>query len=348
MDSRERVRLALSGEQPDRVPCALGFFRQELFGARDADELFNTDVRFLEFEPPPVQRSFLSYLETLPDAVHVGNLSQLRTYHQWGYRPEIGSAHPLARVRSPEDIVEGLLPDLTDPARHAGIADHVKRLHAHGLAVAAAPPHLGGELFEVAYRLRGFNQFMEDLLSRGALVDYLLDQLGAVLLTNALILAQAGIDVLLLDDDVASPHGLMISPTMWQRFFKPRLAGVISAVQEAAPDTLVFYHSDGDFTRIVPDLVEIGVGVINPLQPDCMDAKAIRDAFGDRVAFWGAVGTARLWDKGTPDEVRAEVELRINTLGRAGLLLSPAYDIDFAPRDNVAAFVEAVRTGGGK
>jgi uroporphyrinogen decarboxylase len=93
--------------------------------------------------------------------------------------------------------------------------------------------------------------------------------------------------------------------------------------------------------------VEIGVQVINPLQPDCMDARAIREAYGDRLAFWGTVGTARLWDEGTPDEVRAEVGLRISTLGPAGLLLSPAYDIDFAPRDNVAAFVEAVRTRGG-
>lgn len=343
MDSRERVRLALSGERPDRVPCALGFFHQDLFRARDADELFDTDVRFVEFEPPPDQEGFLSYLETFPDDVHVGSLGQLRTYHEWSYRPEIGSAHPLAKVGSPEDLVDGLLPDLTDPARHAGISDRVRRLQTRGLAVAAAPPHLGGELFEVAYRLRGFNQFMEDLLTRGALVDYLLDQLGALLLTNALVLAHAGVDVLLLDDDVASPHGLMISPPMWRRFFKPRLAEVIGAVREAAPDMLIFYHSDGDITRVIPDLVEIGVQVINPLQPDCMDAAAIRKVYGHKLAFWGAVGTARLWDEGTPDEVRAEVDLRINTLGRAGLLLSPAYDIDFAPRANVAAFVEAVR-----
>jgi len=347
MDSRERVRLALAGERPDRVPYALGFFRQDLFGAGDADELFGTDVRFVEFEPPPLQHDFLSYLETLPEDVHIGNLGQLRTYHEWSYRPEIGSAHPLAHVRSPEDLVEGLLPDLTDPARHAGIAEYVRHLHARGLAVAAAPPHLGGELFEVAYRLRGFNQFMEDLLTRGALVDYLLDQLGAMLVGNALVLAHAGVDVLLLDDDVASPRGLMISPVMWQRFFKPRLAEVISTVREAAPDMLAFYHSDGDFTRILPDLVEIGVQVVNPLQPDCMDAAAIREAYGDRLAFWGTVGTARLWDEGTADDVRAEVKLRLTTLGQAGLLLSPAYDIDFAPRDNVTAFVDAARTGGG-
>ena len=69
------------------------------------------------------------------------------------------------------------------------------------------------------------------------------------------------------------------------------------------PGTLI-----GDFTRLVPDLVDIGVNVINPIQPDCMEAAAIKREFGDRLAIWGAVGSARLWDWGTPDQVRTEVQ----------------------------------------
>ncbi len=88
MDSRECVRVALAGKSPDRVPCALGFFAQSLFGAKDADESFQTDVRFVEFAPPPGQNRFLQYLESLPPGVHMGSLSQLQTYHEWGYRPE--------------------------------------------------------------------------------------------------------------------------------------------------------------------------------------------------------------------------------------------------------------------
>ena len=117
---------------------------------------------------------------------------------------------------------------------------------------------------------------------------------------------------------------------MWRAFFKPRLADVIRLAREVNPELLVFYHSDGDFTAIVPDLVEIGVNVINPLQPDCMDALSLKRAFGDRLALWGTVGTAALWDRGTPDQVRRRCD-RIETLGPAGLLLCPAYDIDFAP-----------------
>ena len=115
---------------------------------------------------------------------------------------------------------------------------------------------------------------------------------------------------------------------------------------DLAPDLLVFYHSDGNFTRLIPDLVEIGINVINPVQPDCMDGPAIKREFGDRLALWGTVGSAWLWDRGTPEQVRREVQQRIESLGPEGLLLSPAYDIDFTPFENVVAFVDAVRNHG--
>jgi uroporphyrinogen decarboxylase len=202
-------------------------------------------------------------------------------------------------------------------------------------------------LFECAWRLRGFEQFMKDMIRQPDLVEYLLDQLTAMAKESAAVLARAGVDVLLLDDDVAYGGGLLFSPDAWRRFFKPRLAQVIEAARAAAPDLLVFYHSDGDFTRLLPDLDELGVNVVNPLAPDCMDAVAIRRSFGDRLAFWGTVGTAMTWDQGSPAEVREEVRQRIAALGGAGLLLSPAYDLDFAPRQNVEAFVGAVREFGG-
>jgi uroporphyrinogen decarboxylase len=163
-----------------------------------------------------------------------------------------------------------------------------------------------------------------------------------MLIENALILARAGVDILLLDDDVAMPTGLMIGPATWRRHFKNRLARVIQTAREESPDLLVFYHSDGDFTRLVPDLVNIGINVINPIQPDCMDGAAIKREFGDRLAVWGAVGSAHLWDRGTPDQIRSEVRRCIETLGPQGLLLAPAYDIDFAPFENIVAFIEAV------
>ncbi len=343
MTPRERVLAALAGDRPDRVPCALGFFRQPLFGSRDGDELFDTDVRFVEFDPSPNQEGFFSYLDSLPPDIHVGSVAQLRTYEEWGYHPEHPGVNPLAWGGGIGAFVERIAAGLADPRRHEGLADEVRRLQHRGLAVAGAPPHLGGELFESAYRLRGFQRFMTDLLERPTLVDYLLDQLTAMSVRNCVAIVEAGVDVLLLDDDVAGSHGMLISPATWQRFFKPRMVQMIDAVRQARPELRVFYHSDGDFTRLLPELVEIGVDVVNPLAPDCMDAAAIRRTLGPRPAFWGTVGTAALWDTGTPDEIRRQVARSVAEVGPAGLLLSPAYDVDFTPRANIEAFVDAVR-----
>jgi uroporphyrinogen decarboxylase len=344
VDSRERVLTALSGGLPDRLPFALGSFPQPLFGSPDADELFDSDVRFVDFAPPPGQDDFVSYLEGLPPEVHVGHGAQLRTYHEWGYHPERAGAGRFAWLRDAAELARDLLPDLSRRVLDSDAPTKITAHHRAGKAVAAAPPHLGGQLLETAYRLRGFERFMLDVLENEALVEYLLDQLTAMLVENAALLAEAGVDVVLLDDDVASCRGLLLSPAMWRRFFKPRLAKVVRAVRETSPKALVFYHSDGDFTGIVTDLVEVGVDVLNPLQPDCMSAVALRRRLGRaRPAFWGTVGSARLWDEGRPEAVSRETRARAATLGPAGLLLAPAYDLDFARRENVEAFVEAAR-----
>jgi len=349
LNSRQRVREALLCRRPDRIPKALGFFDQtlEAIAPKTPEAYFDLDIGYADFDPPDNQDAFRRYLDHLPQDIHVGNRTQLRTYHEWQYHPERGTDRPLSRVRSLKDLVEYVLPDLANPARHAGLAKKVQRLHARGLAVAGAPPHLGGELFEAAWRLRGFENFMMDLAHRGEIADYLLDQLTSMLIENALILARAGVDILLLDDDVAMPTGLMIGPATWRRHFKDRLTRVINIAREESPELLIFYHCDGDFTQLIPDLVDIGVNVINPIQPDCMDGAAIKQEFGDRLAMWGTAGSAGLWDRGTPDQIRREVRRCIEALGPQGLLLAPAYDIDFAPFENIVAFIEAVEEFGG-
>jgi uroporphyrinogen decarboxylase len=345
MNARERVRLALTGHLPDHIPMTLGFYAQSLPGIPDADEHFDLDVRYAEFSPPDGQDDFLRYLRRLPKDAHVGTEAQLRTYHEWDYHPEMSGGR-LGQARTIAELAEAVFPDLTHPKRYAGLTDRVKRWHERGLAVAGSPPHLGGELFETAWRMRGFEEFLIDLIERKSLAAYLLDQLTAMLIHNALILARAGVDILLLDDDIAMPTGLIVGPELWREFFKPRMLSAIRLAREASPELLVFYHSDGDFSRLIPDLVEIGVNAINPIQPDCMDAMAIKRAFGDRLALWGTVGTASAWDFGAADQIRHEVRVRIDTLGPAGLLLAPAYDIDFTPRATVEAFVAAGREFG--
>ncbi|MBT3227139.1 MAG: hypothetical protein HOK67_03290 [Deltaproteobacteria bacterium] len=349
MNFRERVKMALTCQKPDRIPKALGFFPQDLdmFELSDPEGHFALDVRFAEFKSPAGQSKFLQYLDRLPTDVHIGSTAQLQTYFEWNYHPEADAEGPLGSIRSLAELSEYVLPDLTHPGRYQGLKKQVSQWHAQGLAVAGSPPHLGGVLFEIAVRLRGFERILLDMVLQKELVHFFLDQLTSILLHNALILARSGVDVLILDDDVASPTQLMISPSMWREFFKSRMAKVIRLAREESPELLVFYHCDGNFTELIPDLIEIGVNVINPVQPDCMNAQIIKKEFGDRIAMWGTVGTASLWTDGTPDQIREEVHTRIKTLGPEGLLLAPAYDLDYVPAENIIAFIEAVDKWGG-
>ncbi|RMF93298.1 MAG: hypothetical protein D6736_02015, partial [Nitrospinota bacterium] len=217
-----------------------------------------------------------------------------------------------------------------------------------GLAAGGNLPHLGGELFEAAWRLRGLENFLIDLIQRPDWAHFLLDRLADLARRNAETLARSGIDLLALDDDVGMPGKMMISPTTWREFFKPRLARIIQAARAIKPDLRILFHSDGYFEPIIADLIEIGVNAINPIQPDHMDAARIRQRFGSRLALWGTVGRQTTFSFATPDEIRQEVKYRIETLGRAGLILCPAYDIDEpeVPWENLVAFLEAVETYG--
>jgi uroporphyrinogen decarboxylase len=283
-----------------------------------------------------------------PDT-HLGTEAQVANYARWRYHPqEPARRNPLARARSLEELRAFRFPDVTTPYRVEGLARQVKDLHDRGLAAGGSLPHLGGELFESAWRLRGLENFLLDLVERPDWASFLLDRLTDVARRNAQTLARAGVDVLSLADDVGMPTTMIVSPATWREFFKPRLREIIRAARAIKADLRVLYHSDGWYEPIVGDLIDIGVQAIHPLQPAHMDAVHVRRRFGPRLALWGTVGHQNTFQWGTPDDVRREVKRRIETLGRAGLVLCPAYDLDESDvcRRNVAAFLEAAMAYG--
>jgi uroporphyrinogen decarboxylase len=312
---------------------------------------FDTDIRFVSIRAPREQGDFLDYLGSLPVDVHVGRESILRTYHDWGYHPEIERDARLGDAGTLDEIAAAPLPDFMAQVRPAELAAEVDVWHVRGYPVMASPPHLGGQLFETAMRLRGFERFLVDLATDPPLVDYLLDQLTAMHLAMCVALTRAGIDILALDDDVAEPRGMLISPAMWRRSFGARWRAIIDACRRVNPELMVFWHCDGNFEAIIPDLIDVGVDIVNPLQPDVMDVPRLAATYGDRLTFFGTVGTARLWAWGTPEAIRDEVRERITTVGRGGgLIIAPAYDLEPAgdiPWANVVAFFEAVQAFGG-
>jgi uroporphyrinogen decarboxylase len=126
------------------------------------------------------------------------------------------------------------------------------------------------------------------------------------------------------------------------------MRAIIDAGRAANPDLRVLYHSDGYIEPIIGDLIEIGVNALNPLQPEHMDARGVRARYGPKLALWGTVGRQTTFSFDSPRQIEQEVRHRIETLGRAGLVLCPAYDIDEPdiPSENIVAFLDAVRRYG--
>jgi len=347
VNGRERILTALDGGEPDRVPCALGFYHVDCAASTHADTV---DVDFVEVPPSPQDEALRASVEPYAPDTRLGSRIQIATYARWQYRPrEPERANPLARARTLEEVRSFPFPEpASDRRALAHLESRVRALHDRGLAVAGNLPHLGGELFETAWRLRGLENFLLDLISRPEWAHCLLDRLTTRAGRHAETLARAGVDVLVLDDDVGMPGGMMIGPATWRTFFKPRLAAIIRDARTAAPALRVLYHSDGDYAPIVGDLVEIGVDAINPLQPEYMDPGEIRRRHGLRPVLWGTVGRQTTFSFAAPEAIDLEVKARIDALGREGLVLSPAYDIDEpdVPPANVAAFLNAVETYG--
>lgn len=342
MSPIERVIAALRRQPVDRIPRFMDWVPQarERLGAKDYDaflEHFGCEIRIVRPEALQREAEFEKYLRTLPPDIHIGNIHQLRTYFEWGYDPTQPSAAALAQA------IEQRLPDLTAGERYHGLAEKVAAYHTRDLAVLGAPPRLGGVLFEASWRIRGWDRTLRGIITDPASVEWLFDRLTEMGCAAAARMAEAGVDIVALNDDVGTPTGMLISPQVWRRFFKPRLALMIRAARAVRDDLLIFYHSDGFIEPIIPDLIEIGVDVIEPVQPDVMDPGHLKRLYGDRLSFWGTVGSARLFCDGTPGEVRSEVRQRIETVGPTGLVLAPAYDMDLPDVrwENVLAFFSA-------
>jgi uroporphyrinogen decarboxylase len=351
MNGRDRILAALDGRVPDRVPVALAFYDVDAAalappGAWRHDMV---DVEFVAFPVSPEEEALRRVAQPFEGNTRIGSAAQAARYASWDYRPEQApDGNPLEAAQTVEDLERFPFPRFDGPYIADGLAAQVARIHADGLAAGGNTPHLGGELFEAAWRLRGLETFLIDLLERKEMAHYLLDRLTDLARRNATALAGAGVDVLALDDDVGMPGTMMIGPATWREFFRPRMASIIEAAREAKPDLRVIFHSDGHFEPILDDLVEIGVVGINPLQPEHMDAVRIRRRYGPRLALWGTVGSQTTFSFASPEAIAREVRERVETLGPAGLVLCPAYDVDEpdVPWTNVAAFLEAGREHG--
>jgi uroporphyrinogen-III decarboxylase len=157
-------------------------------------------------------------------------------------------------------------------------------------------------------------------------------------------LVQLGVDMIWLGDDVGGQNSMLMSPQMWRRYLKPRLAELIAALRSINPAIKIAYHTDGVVYPIIPELIEIGIDVLNPIQPLAMDPLKLKAGYGERLCFWGSMDIQQTLPFGTPDEVRHEVVTRLKTIGQGGgLLIGPTHNLQLdTPLENFWALVNTI------
>ena len=200
-------------------------------------------------------------------------------------------------------------------------------------------------IFETAWALRGLETLMMDLVTDLDLAKAILSIPYRYHLAAARKLAELGVDGIWVGDDVGAQHTMAISPELWRKIFKPMWAEFFSTLKKINPNLKIFYHSDGVIDPIIPDMIEVGLDGLNPIQPACMDPAALKKRFGDKLCFWGSIDEQHTLPFGSPDDVRREVRARLDTIGKGGgLIIGPTHHVQLdTPLENFWAMVNTIR-----
>lgn len=287
----------------------------------DLQAAFDDPRRLYREETPPPNTDF--------DVWGVGHS------HQDGCHHMTRMHHPLAGDPALDEVAAYPLPAIRPGAAEA-LEARVRALHARGLA---AKGNMACTIWETAWYIRSMEALMMDMLDDDPRATALLDRVAALSCERIAGFAAAGCDIVELGDDIGMQSTPMMNPDLWRRWLKPRLAAVIRAGRARKPDLLVFYHSCGFVLPFLEDLIEVGVDILNPVQPECMDFADVHARTQGRLSFWGTIGTQRLLPFGTPDEVRAAVRRNLDICGPAGgIVIGPTHMVEpEVPWENLEA-----------
>lgn len=352
MNQLERFRATCAHERPDRILYEASFTPD--LERRLAERLGTEDFvgHYGMFDPvavspkPPEGHAppdFRGYFDNanLPEGTTISEDGPAMVpsgfYHFWGYVSPLRNARSLSELEAYP--LDQHLDYVTDH-----MADEVADARAHGKVTRMEVVHM----YETAWQIRGYEEFLMDLITQPEWAACVLDKIAARCKFRAVAGARAGVDYLFCGDDVANQNSLMFSHEMWREFIHSRWADIWSAARAIKPDIGIFYHSDGNVMPIIPELIEAGVTILNPVQPECVDPQEIKRRYGEKIVLHGTIGTQSTMPFGTPQEVRSTIKERVETLADDGaLILAPTHVLEpEVPIANVEAFFDACQEYG--
>lgn len=278
----------------------------------------------------------MSYEERLSDDGEV-------KFDWWGVGFDINEEGYFASVsplRDRPDLDDYPWPDPDDPDLLAD-AEAAIKLFGDSYFIT---PNFGFILFERAWTMRGFEEFFMDMATDPGYANELLDRITEIQLALIHRYLDLGVDGGYFGDDYGAQKNLLFSPGMWRQFIKPRLAKLFAPFKEGGLPVLM--HSDGQIQKILPDLVEIGLTTLNPVQPEVLDHNWLRENFSADLSFYGGISTQTVLPYGSPAEVHEAVSNCVNKLSPdgTGLLIAPSHRMmTDIPMANVSAMLDAFR-----
>ena len=266
----------------------------------------------------------------------------------WGVAHEPGSAaayhmtymhHPMDSFDSVEQIETYPFP-VFDLSALPAMTEQAKAIHAAGRPVMGA---MQTTIWEKAWYMRGMENLMCDMMMEDDMATVLLDKVTDIAVMQARAYAQAGADSIFLGDDVGMQHSIMMSVGLYEEWLMPRLKRVIDEAKAINPDVVIFYHSCGRVTELIPSLIKAGIDVLDPVQPETMDFRELHEKYGHQLSFHGTLGTQSVMPFGTPEDVRQTVFENLDIAGeKGGLFICPTHMLEpEVPVENVIAYIKA-------
>ncbi len=347
---RELFIQAVKRKRSDYIPfdfdlCpSLYYTFKERTGHDNYKDYFNMPLRFC-YVPCNISADQNNHFSRYYD-----NPDSAVSYSEWGIGIRQGSVahfvemlHPMQNLTTTDDLRNYPYPRTDKDYNWDVLPPRIKKLKESDAVVFAS---MGATIFELSWVLRSMEELLIDMLERPHMANTLLDIVLEKKLEFLERYISAGVDGIQLGDDVGAQQNMILSPSMWREYLKPRLKKIITRAKEQNPDILIEYHSDGNIEPIIPELIEVGVEILNPVQPECMNPEEIKRLYGDRLSFRGCIGTQTVMPFGTPDEVKKTCEKLIETVGAGGgLILSPSHVLEpEVPWENIEAFIETVRS----
>ncbi len=387
MISKKRVLETLAHKEPDRIPFDLGATVDTSIHYM----AFNDLVRYLGKENLAKEKEETQFIDFVQSVVQLdsdfirefnidvrglvpGNYGSrwneivqkegedyliLDSFGAKWVRPADGyyfdqkpESFPLGEIVSQDDIEAFDWPNLGSASRTVGLREHVRELGEEYAIVIGDP--VGGILAQ-GFRLRGYTNFYLDLAGNPALAGSLMGRLTDLKIRYwDRILSEVGdlIDVVLFEDDLGQQDRTLTSPQMYRELVKPHHKRLFSFIKEKSSGSIaVMLHSDGSIYDLIPDLIEIGVDILNPIQLNCakMDTHRLKNEFGSDLVFWGGgVDTQGTLAFGTPDEVSDEVKRRIDDLAPGGgFVFASVHNIQpKVPPENIMSMWETLQEYG--